>query len=68
MSAAERQRRRRARERDGITVMPLAVPYYRFIEALQACERLTEAEGLDRQKVRAAAEEVLGDFIRRWLG
>ena len=44
----------------------IEVPEHRFVEALLASERLTEAEALDRKRLGAAVEQLVADFIKRW--
>jgi hypothetical protein len=65
-SAADRQRAYKRRQRDGEAVLRVVVDEYALIDALIESGRLSEADGLDRSKVEAAAEEVLRDWVARW--
>lgn len=64
---AARQRAYRERQRHGEAVLPLRVDYFRLIEALLVSGRLSEADALDRSRVKIAAGEVLDDWAMRWL-
>jgi hypothetical protein len=66
-TAADRQKVRRARRRNGVAVWRVAVEEYPALTALIEAGRLTEIEALDRHKAEAAAAEVFAEWCERWL-
>jgi hypothetical protein len=64
--ACVRKRRERLRRKLGLKGYGLDLPEFDLVEALQAAERLTEAEALDQERVEAALTDVLRDWIARW--
>lgn len=62
MSAAERQRRFRARVRRGVSVLIVPVVLDPLIEMLIRDGRISEADALDPAKVALAA----GQFLAEW--
>jgi hypothetical protein len=65
--ARDRQRRSRGRRRQGLKLLRIAQDEYRLIDALQRAGRLQAGEGLDWTRVEQEAEQVLDDFVERWL-
>jgi hypothetical protein len=63
MPTVSRQRRCRARRKQGLLLLRVECAEYRFIAALLRAGRLTEAEALCRANVELAAAQVLADFI-----
>jgi hypothetical protein len=67
MSSANRTKRYRARQRAGVAILKVPVPFYELVDALIEARRLTAAEALDRRKVEHAAGQALADLTVRWL-
>lgn len=64
--AAARQRRYRARTRQGHAMLRVKVQYHEVVAALLESTRLTEAEALDRKRVESAVSDVLRDWADKW--
>ena len=73
ISADERNRRAkkqanyRARQRAGVAVLRVPVPFADVVTALIEAGRLSPAEALDRRRVEVAGGEVFAEWSRRWL-
>jgi hypothetical protein len=66
--AGLRQKRSRARRRNGRVLVKVEVDEFRLIDALQAAGRLRGDEGLQRAAVEREAAALVADFVRRWTG
>ena len=67
VAARQRQRRSRARRRQGIALLRIQVDEFRLIEALQRAGRLTDNGGLQRACVEREVERLVADFVEGWL-
>jgi hypothetical protein len=67
-TSALRQRKCRARRRQGTVVLHVEAHEFRLIDALLASGRLSEDESQRRGLVEKAAARLLEDFAQRWLG
>ena len=67
MTAAERKRCQRRRERRGLGLYRLELPSDRLIEAFIRAGRVSEAAALDHEAVEHAASAVLVEWAARWL-
>ena len=63
---AERQRRHRARQRQGDALYRLELPELAVAEALIASTRMSEDATRRRSLVEQALTEVMLDWVRRW--
>jgi hypothetical protein len=63
---AARQRAYRLRRRQGIAAFRVLADEHRLISAMQAAGRLSEADGLSRQRVEQELSRLAADFIARW--
>ena len=68
MSAADRQQRRRRRERDGLVLLRLEAEHYPLAEAAIVSGLLTEEEALDRSNLEKAIGAVVREWARRFAG
>jgi hypothetical protein len=66
MTAAARQRRTRARHRQGLTSMRIDVHEDNFARALINSRRLTPDETLRRRLLERELQHLIEDFIDRW--
>jgi len=66
-SKSRRQAAYRQRQALGATVLQVTVEHYAFVEALIAAERISITDALDRRQVTRAANDVLADFVKRWI-
>ena len=64
LSAAERARKRRRREREGLQHLGIDVPHA-IIEMMIAERYLTEPDAADRSAVEKAVETFLADQVRQ---
>jgi hypothetical protein len=67
LSAAERQARRRARVRDGLAIVPVAVDLAMLEDALTVAGYLAGADTADLEKLKAAFEVAVKDWIEQRL-
>ena len=67
-ASTKKKRTYRRRQRDGAIVLGCEVREHEFAEALLASRRLDERQALHRDHLARAAEEILREFTRRWLG
>jgi hypothetical protein len=67
LTPAERQARRRERVRDGLAVVPVAVDLAMLEDALTADGYLTGEDADDREKLKAAFEIAVKDWIEQRL-
>ncbi len=65
MSAAERKRRYRRRQRQGQIVLRLVVDEVAIVEALILSGHLAPCDGDDRRKIAAAMEQVTVQIVQR---
>ena len=65
--AAVRQRRARARRRQGMVSLRLDVHEHRLAEALMVSGRLTDTQALERRQIEHELAKLVEDWIRRWL-
>jgi hypothetical protein len=66
-TSALRQRKCRARRRQGTVVLHVEAHEFRLVDALITAGRLTEDESQRRGLVEKAAAALLEDFAQRWL-
>lgn len=66
MTAAEKQRRYRRRQRRDLRVYKVEAPEHCVLSALLESGRLSEAEALDKRRVEKALSEIIIDFSKRW--
>jgi hypothetical protein len=66
-ASALRQRKCRARRKQGTVVLHVEVHEFRLVDALITAGRLSESESQRRAMVEKAAAALLEDFAQRWL-
>jgi hypothetical protein len=67
LTAAQRKREQRRRERHGLVQLAIELDESVFCLALLLSRRLTEAEALRRNLVAREAGAILGEWARIWL-
>lgn len=65
-AASARTARYRNRQKNDVIVLRIEVNAYDLADALIATGLITEAETRDRNKVEAAANEVMVDWVNGW--
>jgi hypothetical protein len=65
---AARCQRSRDRAKRGVISIRIEVDEAAFAAALIESEQLREADALDRRRLAAEAQALIGDFVRRWRG
>jgi hypothetical protein len=66
IAARQREARSRRRRKAGLLILPVEVNEIALVESLLAAGRICEADAGNRERVKAAAQDVLADFINRW--
>jgi len=66
--AALKKRRYRRRRRDGMIAPHVQFHEHDFAEALITSKRLTDQQALRRDQLVREAENILLEFMQRWLG
>ena len=66
IAARQRETRSKRRRKAGKLILGIEVDEIELIKSLVAAGRLCESDVGDRERVKAAARDVLADFIARW--
>ena len=63
MSASDRQRLHRARQRDGVIVLPVQIDEVALVEALRHSGAISPADADDREKLAEAAGRIIEEAV-----
>lgn len=66
--SAAKKRRWRARQRNGVVVLPIEVNEHDVAAAMIESGRLDERQALDRAELKRAAEILVREWAQRWRG